>query len=160
MKLPSIAEHLPRIFLIFFVLLVNYSPLLGQSPQTAEVTYAGTAEPGTVLVRVVGYGNRESLAMEEAQVKAFQTLLFRGIPGSDQKQPLVENESSSRQEHEAFYEEFFQKQRYKSFLMQSTPNASLKKKAGRKQMVVTIKINLEALRRDMEQHQVIRKFGL
>ena len=143
------------------ILLLGVSILsFSQDYSTAEVNNAGTSEEGTILVKSVGYGNIKSTAVEEAQVKAFRTLLFKGIPGSSQAQALIENESQSISENKSFYDDFFDGGRYKNFLMESSPITSLQRKGGKKQMIVRIKINVGALRKDLEQKNIIRKFGL
>lgn len=148
-----------RFLLLYFVLIISFAETSIVSAQpfpTAEVNFAGVSEEGTILLEVVSYGKRADIAMEEAQKKAFYILLFRGVPGSQQPKPLVEDEIESYQQHRAFYDEFFQQQRYRTFLMDAWPVSKFRKK----HMIAHIKINIGALRRDLQQNKVIRKFGL
>ncbi|MDJ1471464.1 hypothetical protein QNI19_27395 [Cytophagaceae bacterium DM2B3-1] len=132
--------------------------ILGQTPFSAEVTYAGESEPGTVVLNVTSYG-RGKAALQKAEKMAFETILFRGVPGSSQTQPLVQNETQARQEHARYFEDLLTNEHYRSFLMQAEPIARASHKAGQKRMSVKIKINIVALRQHMEQQGVIQKFG-
>lgn len=144
------------IFILIFLLQI--SMLVAQS-RTAEVNYAGETEQGTILLEVVGYGNGWEKAIEEAEKKAFEVLLFQGLPSSKQDKPFVENEIESRQNNEGFYKDFFENKKYNNFLMKITSQRKPKKVRGKKQSVFYFKINTDALRKNLEQNKIIRKFG-
>src|SRR5690554_334654 len=119
-----------RFLLLYFVLIISFAEtsIVSVLPfPTAEVNFAGASVEGTILLEVVSYGKRADIAMEEAQKKAFYILLFRGVPGSQQPKPLVEDEIESYQQHRAFYDEFFQQQRYRTFLMDAWPVSKFRK---------------------------------
>jgi hypothetical protein len=88
-------------------------------------------------------------------------LFFRGLPGSKQKSPLVgSNESEEKEKHKKYFDEFYNGKRHKTFVMLSIPvSAAVKIKGGQKQIGVDVKVNLSALRHDLETFGVIRKFG-
>ena len=145
---------LPAFLLCLFCVLISYA----QTPLTGEVNSAGDSEPGTVMLNVACYG-RGKAALQAAQRMAFETLLFRGIPGSTQSQPLVENESHAKQLNAPYFQELLDQQRFRQFLMQVTPISSSARVAGQKRRIFLMKINVQALRRDLEQNEVIRKLG-
>ena len=82
---------------------------------------------------------------------AMYQLLFRGIESSSQKVPLISvSESSVMNRNPAYFESFFKKERYKTFITSSTNSGK-----GVRRVV----INLRALKLDLEYHAIIKKFG-
>jgi hypothetical protein len=128
---------------------------------TGEVNYLNTTEPGTLLVSAAGYGSTKAEAVANAQSNAFNNLIFRGIPGSQYHLPMVQNEDVARKEHGNYFVSLLEQGGYKPFMMLSeelggfSPNGKSKKSIS-----VKVKMNVDALRRDMEQKGVVRKFGL
>ena len=58
-------------------------------------------------------------AINDAERQAFETILFKGIPGSTQKNALIENQGKAREDHKSYFENFFDQNGYKSFVMSS-----------------------------------------
>ena len=85
--------------------------------------------------------------------------MFRGIPGTEQNIPLVENEQESKSKHVKYFENFFEKGYYKTFMMSSIISSKLSKSNSGKTITLNVKININSLRKDLEQNQIIRKFG-
>ena len=127
---------------------------------SAEVNYL-SGDENTVMVRAVGIGVNKEKAILDAEQKVFEVLFFRGLPQSTQKRPLIgSNETEEKAKHKKYFDEFYDKQRYRSFIMSSIPVSDLAKyKEGQKMISVDVKVNLSALRRDLESFNVIRKFG-
>jgi hypothetical protein len=127
---------------------------------SAEVNYLSGNE-GTITVRTVGVGRDGDKAILNAEQKVFDVLFFRGLPESIQKIPLVgSNEREEQSKHKDYFDEFYNRGRYKTFIMSSIPVSNLiKAKEGVKMITLDVKINLSALRRDLETFGVVRKFG-
>jgi len=127
---------------------------------SAEVNYLSGSEE-TFSVRAVGIGKDEEKAIINAEQKVFDVLFFRGLPESMQKLPLIgSNESEEKTKHKDYFDNFYDGKRHKTFVMSSIPVSSLTRiKGGNKMIAVDIKVNLNALRRDLETFNVIRKFG-
>lgn len=126
-------------------------------PASADVRYLGPSESGTTMLEARGCRpGGDGAATEEALRVAFETMLFRGIPGSDVSTALVANEAEARQQHAAYWQEFYQKGRYRTFLTSSTLVAPPRKTPC---ALVTLTINHAALRLDLEQHGITRRFG-
>lgn len=118
--------------------------------------------PNTISLRVTAYGKKAKEAMENAEQSAISAILFRGTPGSNQvENPLVGvNEEKILKEHKKYFRELFEDKRYASFILSNVPISKFSKDVTKKKcIVVDIKVNLQALRSDLEQHKVIRKFG-
>jgi hypothetical protein len=62
-------------------------------------------------------------------------------------------------QHKSFYDKFFDGGGYRSFIMNRNDSYTPKKVKNGYRSEVTIKINIASLRRELEQNQVIRKFG-
>ena len=154
MKL-KITTHL----LLLFVVSLFFNACRTVYP-SAEVNYL-SGDENTVTVRVIGVGNNEEKAILNAEQKVFDVLFFRGLPQSVQKLPLIgSNEVEEKAKHKKYFGEFYDKQRHRSFIMSSIPVSGLAKyKDGQKMISLDVKINLSALRRDLETFGVIRKFG-
>ncbi|MDR3266877.1 MAG: hypothetical protein LBT24_04820 [Tannerella sp.] len=127
---------------------------------SSEVNYL-LGDEQTVTVRAVGLGNNEEKAVINAEQKVFDVLFFRGLPESKQKLPMIgSNETKEKSTHKKYFDEFYDGRRHKTFVMSSIPvSNAVNVKDGQKQITVDVKVNLSALRRDLETFGVIRKFG-
>lgn len=128
---------------------------------SASVNYL-SGDDGAVTMRCIGTGKSADDAQKQAEMNCFHVLLFRGLPESSQKIPIVgTDEYSIMKEHADYFDAFFKGKRYKTFLMSSVtaaPPVRLNKKLN--SVTLDAKINITSLRRDLENHGVIRKFGL
>lgn len=87
----------------------------------------------------------------EPEYEAMFQLLFRGIANSSRKTPLIGiNENAAKNSNPAYFNSFFKKGRYKTFIISSTKNNNSSRR---------IVINLRALESDLEYNAIIRKFG-
>lgn len=145
-----------RHYLLIICLLIAYN-LFGQN----KVNFLSDG-PNTLSLRVTAYGKKAKEAIENAEQAAVRAILFRGIPGSNQAEnPLIGvNEEKIQKEHKSYFKELFEEKRCSSFILSTIPVSKFSKDATKKKCIVTdIKVNLQALRSDLEQHKVIRKFG-
>ncbi len=127
---------------------------------THQVNYIN-GDAHTLSLRSIGLGTNRYKAIEDAELSAIETLLFRGIPASQQKDPLAAlNENEALQKHKEYFDELLGNGRYKTFIISSIPVGEMSRhKGATRQMPVDVKINLRALRSDLEQHNIIRSFG-
>jgi hypothetical protein len=126
---------------------------------SAEVNYLSGDEQ-TLTVRSVGIGNDEEKAIINAEQKVFDVLFFRGLPESKQKIPLIgSNEQEEKSKHKNYFDSFYDGKRHKTFVMSVIPVSNAKAKGRQKMVTLDVKVNLSALRRDLETFGVIRKFG-
>ena len=124
---------------------------------SAEVQYLGQTEPGTTYVQARGCTPTTSSTAaitQQAVVNAFETLLYRGIPGSEVNTPLISDETTARTKHAAYWQEFYEG-RYRTFLLSISAAGPRVKNCAQ----VTLKINHVALRQDLEQHGIVLPFG-
>lgn len=146
--------------LVILVLLsVTYSCSKKTLP-TSEVNYL-SGNDGTITMRAIGNGTNQQEAINEAEKNAINVLFFRGLPESEQKIALIgTNESEEMEKHKQYFEKFYTQKRYKTFIMSSIPVSDFaKQNGGAKSLALDVKVNLVALRKDLEQNNIIRKFG-
>ena len=129
-------------------------------PSSAKVNYLSSSD-GTLTMNSIGVGKNNEAAILNAEKNAFDVLFFRGLPNSEQKVALIGyNEIEIKNNNKPFFEKLYNKGRYKTFLMLSNPISNLSKVNGiNKSVTIVIKINVSALRKDLEQYNLIRKFG-
>ena len=112
-----------------------------------------------IVLRTTGYGNTERNAELDACRYAIEQILFRGIPDSEQHTPLIStNEQEVRTRNSDYFKELFDKGRYASFVS-SAPIIESGVKRGTHWVVCDVTVNLRALRSDLENNKIIRKFG-
>jgi len=135
------------------------SPKIYQQPYSGQVVFLNRDEQGTITVNSKGFGKKENDAIVDAQVNAFNIVLFKGIPGTELNVPLIENESTAKAKYGEYFSKLFGQGFYQNFVMSSTLHEPTVKVKGGKLSSVDLKINFKALRLDLEQNNVIRKFG-
>ena len=141
-------------FFVLFLLLNSCKSVQYQTPNILLIS----ENKGEVTLKATTQNNDKGV--EQAQKLAIQTILFRGIANSNSLNvPLVPNENQSLAEHKEYFSNFFDKGFYKTFFLLSQESNISKNVRGHKQLDVVMKININALRRDLEQNGVIRKFG-
>lgn len=146
-----------RYYILFMFLLVA-SVSIGQD----RVNFLSDGQGGTLSLRVIAYGKKAKEATINAEQSAIKAILFRGIPGSNQvEKPLIGvDEEKILKENKKYFKGFFEEQRYSSFILSNIPISKFTKDVTKKKCItVDLKVNLQALRSDLEQHKIIRKFG-
>lgn len=148
---------LKSILTIILLSLISCGPKLQSN--SGEVNFLYKDAEGSIAVKSVGYGTNRENAVIDAQKNAFKILLFRGIPGTDLNVPLIDNENEAKLKNTNYFKNFFEEGNYKTFMMSSTESSNLVKVNGVKKIVIDIKINYNSLRKNLEQNQLVRKFG-
>ncbi len=130
-----------------------------QTPLTAQVSVISEEPRKTIEVRSIGYGKNESQAAYDAERKAFEIIFFRGIPNTGVEKPLIGIDENKAYSNSPQYLKDFFDSRYLSFIMSSFMASPPQKNKGLVTVVKDIKINLMSLKKDLENHHVIRSFG-
>ena len=130
-------KYFKLLFLCVFSLLINC-----KSTKTISSTQIIESTESSIILDIKAV-NPEYVAVNQ--------LLFRGFPNSNQTNPLIStSEIEIQKQFPTYFKDFFQGNRYKSFITSSTKNTN-----GYHRIV----INLKAIRLDLEQNSIIRKFG-
>ena len=130
------------------------------SEHAMKVNYVSEAK-GQVTVRSIGWGKKDGQALPDAEIRAVETILFVGLPEAQKHAAMIDNEAQARSQNEAFFAALLDGQGYKRFVMNSTPKGELTKLKGEKvkSMPVDVTINTNALKKYLEQNDIIRGFG-
>jgi hypothetical protein len=131
----------------------------GPAQYNSVVRFESKESSGSYILNATGYSKTQSEAVIDAEKNAFKVLLFKGLPGTDLSIPLVENQSKAESENKNYFTQFFDQGGYTSFIMNRNTTFPVKKIKGGYETNVIVKINLQALRKDLEQNKIIRKFG-
>lgn len=144
--------------LLLIVLLGACSP---KTLPTGEVNYTGSTDTGTISLSSTGYHNGSiNNAIEEAEKQAFETLLFRGVPGSQVPNAMIgTDESEIKSKYKDYFQDFYGNRRCRTFIMSSSKSYSGRKQAFTS-VTLELKINFHALRKDLENKGLKRGFGL
>lgn len=145
------------------IALISIVTLVSCSPKIYPVKSCNviSEQNGTLTLRSTGYGKQKVEALNMAEANALEALLFRGIPGTQYNSPLVEiDEVSAKEKNPEYFKNILNTARSKSFITSSIPVSDY---SWTKYKVWTISsdvtINVVALRKDLEQHGIVRKFG-
>jgi hypothetical protein len=92
-----------------------------------------------------------------AERNATENLLFKGVAGCYEK-PIVEDEAKFRSEHGAFYQWLVVDREYERYITEKAGDFTNTGDAVRASMRLTF--DVPALRKEMEQRGVIKKFGI
>ncbi len=155
----------PRMFHLLAVLAL--APLGAFAQPFAHAVHAATiddaslsAPTGMVWIQSTGFGKKEVIAQLDAEKAAMETLVFQGIAGTQFSMPLVADESTSRRDHAEFYAGFFEQQGFRAFVSKTQKMSGLVKFKGGKKMDTRMLVDVNGLRKHLEDKGIIKKFGM
>ena len=120
-----------------------------------EVMYEDEGN-GVLMLSVTEYKVKKKEAIKLAIVDAYQQILFRGIPGSKEyRRSLLGSEEQLTEKQKEYYDRMVNGGRIYSFI-----NYSYLERYKRKEAVVKLTINMQALIDDMERNNLYKRFGL
>jgi hypothetical protein len=125
----------------------------------AQVSFVSESD-GKITVTTTGIGKNKNEAVTNAEQNAFYIIFYRGVPGSSVKDKLIyKTEKDAENENKNYLEPFFD-HRYQTFITSLTQNGKPQKEKHKQVSVsLDVTININALRKDLEENQLIRKFG-
>ena len=127
---------------------------------SAQVAFV-SEQNGIITISTSGTDKKVDNAISEAEKYVFYYVFYRGVPGSTiLKTGLIDvPEDEAEQKYKEYFDAFY-KTRYQTFVISISQNGDIAKGKHRKKSVYfDVTINVDALRKDLEQNQVIRKFG-
>ena len=126
--------------------------------RTGEVN-AVSHENSIVVVNSQGRGESKGKAVYHAERNAFENLLFKGVPNTNQESPMISNESTAMDKHQRMLNKLLIDQGYVKYIMDSF-TGSTSKSNGVVLVEQVVKIDLRALRNQLEADGIAKKFGL
>ncbi|MGV0846640.1 hypothetical protein ACTS9T_08710 [Empedobacter falsenii] len=128
------------------------------SPNSSNV-YIIDSTSQQLTLQIEAVGNNEAEAIYNGEIKAMKMLLFYGVPNSYNKNPFIsEVESVSESNFPTYFQDFYNGH-YKNFIINNQILSSYKRN-GVYSLNMKVTINTTALRKDLENYSIIRKFGL
>lgn len=115
----------------------------------------------TIQLTVVEYDVKKKEATNSACQDAIHALLFNGIDGSRKRRlPFVSDEQSSYDRHSAYFNDLFNNGGYNAFILASTVVEKGKDQNKKPYYVVNVNIHYASLKESLNNHHVIRRFGV
>ncbi|SFM90132.1 hypothetical protein SAMN05421738_10414 [Algoriella xinjiangensis] len=151
-------KYIVKLLLFSTILLLFIGCSKHISPNSSNLHMINSSSQ-QIIVSVEGIGNNEGEAIYNGELKMIKTLLFQGIPDTNYSLPLINESEENVMNNNPFYFERFYTDKYKNFIVSNQVLSNTKSK-GVHVLRMEIVVNTSALRRDLEQNNVIRKFGL
>jgi len=125
-----------------------------------EVSYVSYKED-ILTLRVGGVGKNMGEAIDNAMAVAISNILFRGIPNSSLNHPMVGiDERTEMAKNKPYFDDLYKYKHYGSFIPSAVPETEAPKNGKPIYISTIIQINITALRMDLENNNIIHKFGL
>ncbi len=129
--------------------------VLGLSAWAQDIVYEGEGN-GQLMLSVTEFNVKKKEAVAKSIQDAYFQILFRGIPTSKIcKKALLGTDESIVERHQQYFDEMIKQGRLYSFVTYSNLTYYKKKEA-----VVILTINIDALISDLEQKHLYKRFGL
>ena len=128
----------------------------------AQAVNSSKNADGTILIKSWGTDTKVRKAKEQAKRNALRSLMFKGIPGSAVKRPLI-NEPGAEEKHRDYFARFFSEGgMYNQYIVETkSVDARDYIKSGCMYRVgMNLKINYLALQRELENSNITKKFGI
>lgn len=120
-----------------------------------EIMFEGEND-GVLMLQVSEFNIKKKDAVAQAIKDAYFQILFRGIPESKEyKQALLGTDENAMNDNRRYYDNMINGGRLYSFIIYSALNYYKKKEA-----VVKLSVNVQALASDLERNNLYRRFGL
>jgi hypothetical protein len=106
---------------------------------------------------VTAFGNNESIAYENAIKSVFENIFYIGSPQTINSLPMIENKSLDKK----YLENFINSGKYSPFISSVSRKYSQRKEGIQKSKVIdaTVVVNIESLRRYLQNDGATKKFG-
>jgi len=128
--------------------------------KSGETLSTSSKTQGLIEVRSKGYGALKSESIDNAIENAFRNILTKGIPQSNQQRPLLGNDAIKVfEKNNKYFNRFFEEELLAYVLSQKI--ISFNSISGSQaSSEVLLEINLDALRKKLENDKIISTFGL
>ncbi len=149
-----------RILIVMFTLLIaiGCSKTIIPYQRTGEVN-AVSHENSIVVLSSQARGESLGKAAYHAERNAFENLIFKGIPNTNQESPMIPNETKAINANPSLFKQLLENQGYTKFVMDSYTNGS-SNSGGVHMIEQIIKIDLKSLRNYLQAEGAAKKFGL
>ncbi len=116
------------------------------------------SDKGLLTVKSEGVAENLSKAIYFAEINALENILYRGIPSSTQESPLISDELDAYKKNQLVLDNLVFRNGYKNYL---TSSEIIERNDGAGIYVIQkVTFDIPALRKYLENNNIIRKFGL
>lgn len=141
-----------NLYKVFIIVFCCWSTL---SLYAQEIMYEGENN-GIMMLQVSEFNIKKKEAVEQAIKDAYFQILFRGIPGSKEYgRALLGTDENDMNKHHQYYDNMINNGRLYTFINYSALTYYKKKEA-----VVKLTVNMQAIVSDMERNNLYKRFGL
>lgn len=128
--------------------------------ETQALTFAESAD-GTIFLKSWGMDKKRKNAKEQARRNAIRTILFKGVPNSSVKRPLI-NEPGAEEKYREYFDRFFAKGgKYNQYIVQTSIDSKDIVKSGCLYRVgVKSKVYYRQLQKELVSAGITKKFGI
>ncbi len=116
-------------------------------------------ENSIIVLSSLAQAENSDKAIYFAERNAFENLLFKGIPNTNQESPMVPNENNAMNGNATFFKNLLNNQDYKRFVMDSYTKSNSRSN-GLDYVEQIVKIDLRAFRSYLQSEGITKKFGL
>lgn len=147
--------------LLFIGIIVVYgcSPKLSVPFERTGAVEFVKGEKNTITLSSTSTAGKAQDLTYYCERNALENLLFRGIPGSNQENPMIENESVAYAGGKGALDDLILRDGYRKFLIQSYKEDEYSSGKGTSRVQI-VKFDLQAMRKHLESVGLVRKFGL
>lgn len=117
-----------------------------------------TSSKGLFTVSSENTAETMNQAVYFAEINALENILFRGIQGSSQENPMISDEMTAKRENPAALRSLISENGYHIFVTES--EVIEKFKGSPITVIQRVTFDIPALRKYLEKNNIIRKFGL
>ena len=153
-------------YVLFLVVLSAARTAAFAQPFSHSVHAASIDDPslttpiGMVWIQSTGFGKKEVVAQLDAEKAAMETLVFQGGGCKQCAMTVGADESASRKDHADFYAGFCDQQGFRAFVNKTQTTEALTKFKGGKKMGTRVLVDVNGLRKHLEDKGIIKKFGM
>jgi hypothetical protein len=113
-----------------------------------------SGDKNTLTVTTQSFADKEAIAFAYAERNALENILFRGIPKSNQENPMVADEDKARSSSlDRLINQDYKKYLISSFLVEKHKQKKVH------YVTLEVKFDINALRKYLEDNGIVRKFG-
>lgn len=150
---------LSAILILYLATACNSSKQLPSNEVVGTIFIESPGE-GLVTLRATGYGSNFRKAETDAIIRAYQVLLFDGVPRfTAMSRPLVTSEIEFNRKAPNFFEKFMSEGTYERFLTEQWDATEVVDSRRDRRVAKEMTINYRLLRQYLEQNGLTRKFG-
>jgi len=147
-----------RTLVLFILALSACSPKISVPFERTGSVEFYSGDKNTLTVTTNGYAENENKAIYYAERNALENILFRGIPGSNQENPMIANENDAYRISKESLDKLIIREGFRQYMIESSNDGSYKVKGGIKVKRI-VKFDIQAIRKYLEDNMVVRKFG-